>query len=310
MSPTSQLKKPVHWLRRTTTRWTLRSKREQLIVFRRLRNQFASRLRAASSFPISDYTISDWEEHNLRLAGEFSPAPTVCFLQHPVIRGTMVVTDRQIAHRQLSAIETSLPPHLIRPLLQEDLVGCPQLLRTWKGIQSSANAVHHAYHLARFAAAVGEQATEFHRIVEWGGGYGNLAKVCSRAASDKRVQYVIVDTPLFSCIQWLYLASVLGEHRVRMLLNSEDEIAAGVNILPVGLLENYDLRADLFISTWGLNECSQRAQDLVVNERNCFGAKHLLVAGSEGEQLLSRLTERGAGLYPLDLLPRALYAFQ
>ena len=94
--------------------------------------------------------------------------------------------------------------------------------------------------------------------------------------------YCIVDTPLFCSLQWLYLSSIYGESRLNLISNSKHRIKPKkINIVPVGLASQIPQRADLFVSTWGLSESSQKCVDLVIS-KNWFSARHILLALQKG----------------------------
>ena len=140
-----------------------------------------------------------------------------------------------------------------------------------------------------------------------------------RRLTRRTVTYLIIDTPIFSCLQWLYLSVVLGEETVRVLQDVEDNVQAGkINLLPVSLIgrRDIDVGADLFISTWGLSESSVYAQDYVI-ANNWFGAKHILLAYQDSCKELpqadrvGKLAENtGAVVEDIEFLPGHHYAFR
>lgn len=100
------------------------------------------------------------------------------------------------------------------------------------------------------------------------------------------ITYIIIDTPLFSCLQWLYLATVLGQDKVHFINNDNNTIKQGkLNILPVSFVKNYSLQADLFISMWAISESSRQAQEYVAGN-DWFNAKHLLIAYQKSSSVL------------------------
>lgn len=241
---------------------------------------------------------SDWADRNRRLEGDLLPSPPLGFLRHPAILYTMFLSDRYLA-AELPEVLRRLPPDAARAALAEDPVGDPPLTPGHDGTYvTSSNTVHHLHHLARFVGATGADLRELDTVVEWGGGYGNLAKVLTRLRGAIPT-YVIVDTPLFSCLQWLYLSSVLGPDRTQLLLGPRDRIREGrINLLPIGRLEGLRLEADLFVSTWALNESPRQVQDEVVR-RGWLGARHLLLGMHRGHSLEGAAIADGAGSEPV-----------
>ncbi len=120
-------------------------------------------------------------------------------------------------------------------VIQETKVGLP-FPCLWYPL-SSANAIHHAYHLRRFEAHTGESVRDFGTILEFGGGYGSLCRIAHKLGFTGR--YVIFDLPEQSALQRYYLRAV----SVRDVLTVSE----------IELLRNPTDRA-LFIATWSLSE--------------------------------------------------------
>ncbi len=119
----------------------------------------------------------------------------------------------------------------------------------------------------------------------------------------------MIDTPTFSAVQWLYLASVLGEEKVVVHSSESTPIAEGrINILPVGLVDKLSgFPADLFISTWALNESTEEAQRHVV-DRRWFGAGRLLLAMHKGDPFEKQAVAAGCREVPVgDFMPPQRY---
>ncbi len=61
----------------------------------------------------------------------------------------------------------------------------------------------------------------------------------------------MIDTPLFACIQWFYLAAVFGPEAVHLMREAGERIATGrFTVVPSGLAATLDVQADLFVSNW------------------------------------------------------------
>jgi hypothetical protein len=179
--------------------------------------------------------------------------------------------------QKLRRIEAILPATDVAAL-HEDYAGDPAL--AFPRHRASANSVHQLYHLARYEEATGMRARDFPTVVEWGGGYGSLARIFRRLPGGPQT-YSIVDLPLLSCLQWLYLSTVLGPDEVRLLERSGDAIEdRKINLVPLGLAGPELPRGELFVSTWALSESSRNAQDAVVGW-DWFAATRLLLAHSQ-----------------------------
>lgn len=259
-------------------------KQNQIERFEALKKKFASYLSEASVGDISPYLSEPWFTHHDRLLRDFVPHPPLDFIRHPSILFTMFVPERFLTPG-LSYLASRPDSSAMAALIEEDPIGTPILSAGHDGSYvTSSNSVHHLCHLRRFSQATGVALEDFRTVVEWGGGYGNLAKIFRRAQSQSAT-YIIIDMPVFNCLQWLYLASIFGEKEVQLLLHPDDRIIESrINLVPVWMAEDLMTRADLFISTWALNESSTQAQRAVV-ERNWYGAPHLLLGMHHGEEL-------------------------
>lgn len=207
----------------------------------------------------------------------------------------MFVADKYVQHEAPYVLGRLREP----VLALEDPVGDPPVtLLPGTDIATSANTVHHLHHLLRFEDVTGRQISDFDTVVEWGGGYGNLAKIVLRLHGGSPT-YVLIDTPVFTVIQWLYLASVMGPDSVVLQTEDDFSLTPGVvNVVPIGLVANLTVEADLFISTWALNESTPAAQEFVVDSR-WFGADALLVAMHEGDPFERLVLEAGARAFPV-----------
>lgn len=279
-------------------------KRDQLASFLLLRDGFKDRYQRLKGHDISRFTIPLWENYNAELERAFLPTPEFPFLQNPVIKRTMFMTyGGKWLKEELAYLEGREPKDRLKKLLQEDYVGQPILSSS--DYLTSHNSIHHLYHAIRFSAETGANVERMETVIEWGGGYGNLAKIFTRMRS-RPLTYIIVDTPLFSCIQWLYLATIFGRDRVRLIDSPNDRIHEGVfNLLPICFIDNYQIRGDLFTSTWALSESSKFSQDYVV-DRNWFNSRHLLLA-YHGESLPCA---GSLGWEDIDFLPGHRYTFR
>lgn len=248
---------------------------DQLELFTTLRPRFRACYDRIRCYPCSSWVVPFWNRMQRELEARLLPAPPCDFLCDDYVRGMMFVFGNRPHFDAKLAKVRALPAVAARPeLAHEDTVGKPEILPS--ELHTSHNTVHHLYHLAEYVTDTGTDLHGLDTIVEWGGGYGNMAKLFHRLLQ-RPTTYVIIDLPLLVCLQWLYLASVLGEDRAHMVSEPGMGLVPGkINLLPVSLLEDHRLEADLFLSTWALSESSRHAQEYVV-EREWFGARRLLL---------------------------------
>ncbi len=287
-------------------------KRSQKDLFLLLQSRFSSIHAELSQEDISDFITPPWSRNSRMIEEICLPRPLFSFLRSDVIRNTMFGTARVPA--ELKFLEGRLSEQELKRLLQEDYVGKPAIMIP-KYLTSSAS-VHHLYHLIYLESKTGLRLHDVTSIVEWGGGYGNMAKIVKRINSD--VTYIIIDIPPFCCIQWLYLCTTTGATNVNILMNSGQEIEVGkINLLPVCFLREKNLccSPDIFVATWSLSESSRLAQDYV-ESANFFNARHILLAFQKSDdrfpnayRLHDIAMRRGMSVESIGPRPGNFYAF-
>ncbi len=291
-----------------------RIKGGQKETFLRLSQGFGALYHDLQQHDIRRFVTSHWEKYNRSLESVFLPVPPFSFLRDPIIMYTMFsVSGRAWATRKLAVIRNRFGKRALTTLLEEDYIGDPLIVHS--EYLTTYNSIDHLYHLVRFEKRTKHDPSAFRHVVEWGGGYGNMAKLFRRMSSN--ATYVIIDTPLFNCLQWLYLSTIFGESAIHVIRNKSDSIRRGkINILPLAFLSSYKGRADLFLSTWALCESSKFSMDYVARRR-WFAAKHLLLAYQKSDERLSDADYVGtlakkdnATIVPVDFQPDNYYAFK
>ena len=267
-------------------------------------SRFAEKAAAVRHCMEPRYVRADWAQRNADLERDLLPVPPYDFLRHPAIRYQMFVDDRVLPH-ELPYVRSRLTDDR---LLAEDPAGSPPTITLNNGVRTSSNTVHQLHHLLRYEDATGRRIQDAGTIVEWGGGFGSLMRLAvSMHGGDPTC--VIIDTPVFSALQWLYLSMVLGEDRIVLHEAGPVRPEPGrVNIVPIGLVRDMDVEADLFISNWALNESTPAAQRDVV-KRCWFGADSLLLAMHAGDPLTEVVMGHG-GARPVllgDFMPGQQY---
>lgn len=289
-------------------------KRDQKKRFETLKNQYSLYSHKLSGQNDFNFTVPIWQNYIKKLEKTLLPYPSFSFLRERPIRETMfVMAGGKWIKDEISFIEKSILKENLRRILEEDYIGGPILINST--YLTSHNSIHHLYHLLKFQEKTKINFSELKTIIEWGGGYGNMAKLFKRLVPD--ATYIIIDLPLLSCLQWLYLATILGEEAVNLLSNTESKFKEGkINILPICFLKHHVLNCDLFIATWSLSESSKNAQKYV-DSCNFFGAEHLLLGFQESGQGFSDAARvekiaksHGAFIYPIEFLPGNYYAFK
>lgn len=180
------------------------------------------------------------------------------FLTWSVIIATMFVGNAPYIDKELTALQAD---NWIRwiPALSEDEFGEPE--RYIALPTTSGNMIHQAYHLLQWEKATGKRVKDIKRIVEFGGGYGAMAKLVRRSGFTG--EYIIFDTPEFSLLQEFYLSNI-GIDDVHCI--STDHAWSVACKRP----------ADLFIALWSLSETDNATQERIFKGIN---AHSVLVSG-------------------------------
>jgi len=268
-------------------------KNEQFKNFNVLKKTFITKYKKIEKEKEDKHIIATWNEKNKRLAQAFLPYPPFNFLRNTIVLRTMFVVSRgKWISEELKFLEQEISKTRLKQLLEEDPTGGPLLLSA--KYMTSHNSIHHLYHLQRFLSHMNYKFSNNQTIVEWGGGYGNFAKIIKRYNSNKNLTYILIDSPIFACIQWLYLTTVLGSKNVHIIDNRKGKIKKGlINVLPLGYLKFHKIKADLFISTWALSESSKFSQDYAY-----------------ADNIGKLLREKGGTIKGISFLPNNYYGFK
>lgn len=227
------------------------------------------------------FSVPIWQLLSEEIAQDYKTNFKLDFLKHPIIRRTMFLDfGGRLQANELDFLRTKFSPKKLKTLLKESPFGQPTI--TNFPFQTSHNSIHHLYHLAKFSEAASIDLTNIKKVVEWGGGYGNLARIFYKF--NPELTYTLIDLPIFAFIQATYLACCFGQKKINLILKPGDQIITGqINIIPLNqtVITNLNFnQTDLFISTWALSESSETSQQFVENN-HYFQAQHLLIGHQE-----------------------------
>jgi hypothetical protein len=246
----------------------------------------------------------DWTSWSQNVKDSFRSKVPFGFLREPTIAKTMVfggLRDFDATSRRVDRVVSAYGEELSKELLREDCIGLPKITNAY--YQTSANRAHHACHLASYQNAVNKSFFQCERIVEWGGGYGDMARLIRRL--NNRVTFVIIDLPELCALQYIYLSSVEGGDSVNLLAHGTNPVPGKTNIVPVAnvLQGKVEIRADAFISTWALTESPEEDQ-LFVLEKELFKADKILLAykNDKSNFVKRRVSEMRCVVGPVNLL--------
>lgn len=221
-----------------------------------------------------------WDSWSLGIKESFAKDIDIGFLSNKLIKFTMVFIGKEsgVQDTKLRAelCKEVLGEEVAQKLMREDFVGLPRITNI--KYKTSANRAHHASHLAAFTQITGQYIWESSRIIEWGGGYGSMARLIRKMRPN--VTYVIIDLPELLALQYIYLGSLEGESNIHIMDKDNFRISEGkINLVNSEFLltENISLACDLFISTWALSECPKNIQEFV-EKCSYFSANKVFLA--------------------------------
>jgi hypothetical protein len=269
-----------------------RRKADQLERFEALSGLLGERYEEARLHDAPRLESPDWEQRRPALEAELLPRPRGAFLRQPAL-SELLALPADSAEPELRWLSEQVSPARLPLLLEEDPIGSPPLVPVeGQAYLTSPRLIDELYLVARFTQETEVDPRELDLVVEWGGGYGSLARLFARLNAE--LAYVIVDAPLMSCLQWLFLTSVLGPERVELCVEEPVAVEPGrVSLVPHALWHDVRHDADLFVSAWGLSEASAAAQ-LAVAATHWFGARHLLLGTAAESPLSERAQLDGA----------------
>lgn len=186
---------------------------------------------------------------------------------------------REIASK-LTACEEVLGSKRMRLAVNDD-IGTSLRLHTTKYGLASANNIHHLMHISEYIRCCGDGLLSSPCYIEFGGGYGNMARLVK--IFNKDATYLIVDIPVILGIQYWYLANALGESHISIC--SDGKVTPGkVNLISTDTfleMQLNDLLKDyVFISTWALTESPEWIQNSENIKYILKSAKKLLLASA------------------------------
>ncbi|MBN1233577.1 MAG: hypothetical protein JXA60_09520 [Candidatus Coatesbacteria bacterium] len=290
------------------------AKRYQKRTYDELKHSFSIQYEKIKNTDIDRFIIQAWVSNNDNLKVSFDNYPPYDFLRLNSVRNTMFVySPGEWLEKQIQFLEQNIPYKTLKKVLYEDPFGKPYLV-SYKYI-TSHNSIHLLYHLCKFMNTTKSDFNAMDTVIDWGGGYGNLIKIMDRLIN-KKLTYIIIDTPLFSCLQWLYLSVVTNKERVNIITSKEQKVEEKkINLLPVSFLEDFELHCDLFVSTWALSESSDYSQDYVYG-KDFFKAGSLLIGFQRSNEKMIfadrieiLLKNKGALIEELGFIPDNFYGF-
>src|ERR1035437_403862 len=290
-------------------------KRYQKKLFMEGQKKFLMNISILTKSDLGKFIDPHWEKLNRKFFEIIKNGLPFNFLRHSLIGYTMFVRrGGEVMRIEKELLKKSFPNSLLKEVLLEEYIGLPIIFD--HEFYTSHNSIRLLYHIARWQEATGQFISDMNNIIEWGGGYGRMAVLIERLKHGQLLTYVIVDTPLFSSIQWIYLSTVLGKEKINLLDNVDSKIVWGrINLVPLNFVDNLDIRADLFLSTWALSESSLFSIKYVI-KKNLYSARHVLIGYQdkslvlpESEEVKEIADSFGCKTENIPFLPKNHYIF-
>jgi hypothetical protein len=231
-------------------------------------SQFLEDYNSIKEFEETPHILPFWKNINQQVLKDFTPEPPKDFLRNKYLGATMYSHNIDWANQHLKYLKNLYDKVSLTSIIPESDIGGPIIINN--EFNASCNSIHHPYHLCRFL----ENNTKYligATIVEWGAGYGRMPIVFQRENIFWKT-YIIIDTPVFCCLQKLYLTA--NGYEVNLLTKDNIEIKPNqINIIPVGLLDTVNpvYKCDLFLAMWSLSESSGHSLQ-VLKDNKFFNA--------------------------------------
>lgn len=238
-----------------------------------------SQLSDDSNLLQSDSIGYDWGSWSGKIREVFKDNVPINFLSNSLISFTMVfkrISGVKQTKKRVDLLEKVFTKDELYHLLKEDYIGKPIISNAI--YKTSTNRTHHATHLAFYKKMTGDYFWNTKSIIEFGGGYGNMARIIRKM--NKNITYIIIDLPELLALQYVYLGSLEDESEINIVNIDNPDIKKGkINLVPSDLVYKGELsvHAESFISTWALSECPEYLQNFVYS-KNFFDSKKMLLA--------------------------------
>ncbi|TXT26944.1 MAG: Uncharacterized protein FD134_326 [Gallionellaceae bacterium] len=214
-----------------------------------------------------------WSQNIAALESYFAKQMSEDFILNRVINGTMVFTDRKAHTLELKNLSKAFDKKTIEEIISKGLNA--GFLAGKAHRATLINSANHMHHLMRFEQITGRKIDSIESVVEFGGGYGNMARIAQNMGSCKK--YSVIDLLLFSCIQYVFLSTVAGLDQVAFRDEANKENAKFFLHPLLSTKTSYNLQGNLFLSTWALSESTSAIYEWVTSN-DWFGATNLLLA--------------------------------
>ena len=179
------------------------------------------------------------------------------FLQLGYIQQMFFIHNRFFIIYELMKLVNHKKWKLWKKLIKENDIGNP--VRFFLYPYTSGNKIHQVNHLKEFSSFSKINLSEHVNVVEFGGGYGNMASIFSKI--NRRINYIIFDTQEVGMLQYYYLKKckldvgfgIKNKNKIKLIYNIKDLRKAVKNFK--------NNQNNLFISNWSISEVPLKFRD-------------------------------------------------
>jgi hypothetical protein len=171
------------------------------------------------------------------------------FFQNSFIQKMFFVHNRFFLRSYLDEMKKNPKWNFWKNLLIENNIGNP--VRYFLNPFTSGNKIFQTYHLKKYTDYLEFGLNNFHTIVEFGGGYGNMAYTFKKI--NKKCEYIIFDTPEVNLLQFYYLKRNNIDVSFDYKSKSKVILISSIKQL-TKIINSTKNKKKLFIANWSLSE--------------------------------------------------------
>ena len=219
-----------------------------------------------------------WEQNTREIQQLIMGPPTTNFLYCSAIERTMVRQHFEVGqYQEICFLKHCVKPEISRLIgkYKESPIG--NIPIECAEYNCTINSLGQLYYAARILEKA-KAPNAIETIVEIGGGFGNLAYIFKNLLPAATI--VIFDLPELLSIQWLYLTSSLPGTDIYIHHDASTKSLKkkGIHLIPIFLLPEINVNADVFVSNFALSESTAPIQQNIV-DNNYFNAPICYITG-------------------------------
>jgi len=209
----------------------------------------------------SDSSLTTWTIFIKQISDRVLSESIETLLTWPEIRGSMFVSNAKYVRKELESLRSRDNWNSLKKVCVEVDVANPRVFGFYP--RASGNLIHHTYLASMLEDLLSIDINELDFVFEFGGGYGNMAKVFHRMGFSG--VYRIFDFKLFSLIQTWYLTKCgFNLQGTDSITNKKLPIIKCISSLDdvIDNPENLGWAKSLFLATWSLSESPINYRDI------------------------------------------------